>query len=72
MVVRAFILIAGAVMAAGFLWFAGNIIRLGLIEFFKSKNSSATPATPTAAPAPSAPAPVPTTAVPEASAPVAP
>lgn len=71
MVVRAFILIAGAVMAAGFLWFAGNIIRLGLREFFKSKDATpATPATPVAA-TPVAPAPV-APAAPVAAAPVAP
>lgn len=58
MVVRAFILIAGAVMVAGFLWFAGNIIRLGLIEFFKNKNSTSSTtssATPVATPVTTAP-----------------
>jgi hypothetical protein len=49
MIVRLFILIAGAVMVAGFLWFAGNIIHLGIKEFFKNKNSTPA-ATPSATP----------------------
>jgi len=61
MVARLFVGGALIVLAAGFLWFAGNVIYLGVREFFKSKKAepSAPAATPapvaTAAPAPTAP-----------------
>ncbi len=49
MVARLFVGAALIVLGAGFLWFAGNVIYLGVKEFFKSKNaeSPVTPATPT-------------------------
>lgn len=55
MITRAFIIIAGAVMAAGFLVFAGNIVRLGMKEFFKGKKAPEAPATSAAAPTAAAP-----------------
>ena len=39
MIARLFIGIALIVITAGFLWFAGNVIYLGLKEFFKQKNT---------------------------------
>jgi hypothetical protein len=35
MIIRIFISLALIVFAAGFIWFAGNIIWLGTKEFFK-------------------------------------
>lgn len=55
MVARLFVGGALIVLAAGFLWFAGNVIYLGVREFFKSKKAE--PSTPAATPAPAAPAP---------------
>jgi len=54
MVARLFIGGALIVLAAGFLWFAGNVIYLGVKEFFKSKKAE--PSAPAATPAPAAPA----------------
>lgn len=39
MVIRLFISCALIVLAAGFLWFAGNVIYLGVREFFKLKKN---------------------------------
>lgn len=56
MVARLFVGAALIVLGAGFLWFAGNVIYLGVKEFFKQKNAE-----PPAAPAaPAAPASTPT------------
>ncbi len=56
MVARLFVGGALIVLGAGFLWFAGNVIYLGVKEFFKQKKASpATPATPAT---PVAPAPI--------------
>lgn len=55
MVARLFVGGALIVLAAGFLWFAGNVIYLGVREFFKQKNAE--PSAPAATPAPAAPAP---------------
>lgn len=54
MVARLFVGGALIVLAAGFLWFAGNVIYLGVKEFFKQKNAE--PST-----APTSPASTPTT-----------
>lgn len=51
MVARLFIGGALIFLSAGFLWFAGNVIYLGVKEFFKQKNTeptAPTPSTPTA------------------------
>ena len=42
MVARLFVSIALIVLGAGFLWFAGNVIYLGVKEIFKQKNESST------------------------------
>lgn len=47
MVARLFIGGALIVLSAGFLWFAGNVIYLGVREFFKPKKAEA-PVAPTA------------------------
>lgn len=50
MVARLFVSAALIVLGAGFLWFAGNVIYLGVREFFKPKKaeSPTTSAAPTA------------------------
>lgn len=53
MVARLFVGGALIVLGAGFLWFAGNVIYLGVKEFFKPKKeeppaATSTPAAPTA------------------------
>lgn len=53
MVVRLFISAALIVLGAGFLWFAGNVIYLGVREFFKPKKTG--PESPTAPTTPTAP-----------------
>lgn len=55
MVARLFVGGALIVLAAGFLWFAGNVIYLGVREFFKQKKAE--PPVPATTPAPAAPAP---------------
>ena len=50
MVARLFVGAALIVLGAGFLWFAGNVIYLGVREFFKPKQAEP----PTAAPTPTA------------------
>ena len=55
MVARLFVGGALIVLAAGFLWFAGNVIYLGVREFFKQKKAE--PSAPAATPAPAAPTP---------------
>ena len=55
MVARLFVGGALIVLGAGFLWFAGNVIYLGVKEFFKQKKASpVAPVTPVA-PAPTVP-----------------
>lgn len=49
MVARLFVGAALIVLGAGFLWFAGNVIYLGVKEFFKPKNVEP-PAAPTSTP----------------------
>lgn len=55
MVARLFVCGALIVLGAGFLWFAGNVIYLGVREFFKPKKIE--PESPAAVAAPAAPAP---------------
>jgi hypothetical protein len=58
MVIRIILAIALIALAAGFIFFAGNVIWLGTREFFRIYGpSSKKPATPPAAPAPSGSAP---------------
>ena len=57
MVARLFVGAALIVLGAGFLWFAGNVIYLGVREFFKPKKAEPTT---TAAPAVTAATPTPT------------
>ena len=42
MVARLFVVAALIVLSAGFLWFAGNVIYLGVREFFKPKQAEPT------------------------------
>ena len=58
MVARLFVGAALIVLGAGFLWFAGNVIYLGVREFFKSKQAEPPPTT--AAPTATATTPTPT------------
>ena len=59
MVVRIIITIALIALAAGFIFFAGNVIWLGTREFFRIYGpGSKKPAMPPAAPAPSGSTPV--------------
>lgn len=61
MVIRIILAIALIALAAGFIFFAGNVIWLGTREFFRIYGpGSKKPATPPAAPAPSGSTPVPT------------
>lgn len=57
MVARLFVGAALIVLGAGFLWFAGNVIYLGVCEFFKPKKAELTT---TAAPVVTAATPTPT------------
>lgn len=52
MVARLFICGALIILGAGFLWFAGNVIYLGVKEFFKQKNAEPTDSTSSAPTAP--------------------
>jgi hypothetical protein len=42
MIIRIFVCLALIVFAAGFIWFAGNIIWLGTKEFFKRYSNGIT------------------------------
>lgn len=68
MVARLFICGALIVLGAGFLWFAGNVIYLGVKEFFKQKKEpyvpEPAPAMPAATAASTASSTVPTAATP--------